>query len=94
MDELHIQNGSNLHSDQTRADMVFDQIIYLSQGRFEEAQKGSEEGMRLLMEWGSPWDKRMSWEGWVAWCRVLVMKAKEKSWPDTSWGILNLGLVR
>ncbi|GJV58745.1 hypothetical protein Tco_1464845 [Tanacetum coccineum] len=69
--------------------------IYLSQGRFEEAEKESEEGLQLLLEWGSPWDKRMSWEGWIAWCRVLVMKAKEKSWPETSWGmILNLGLVR
>lgn len=68
--------------------------IYLSQGRFEEAEKESEEGLRLLLEWGSPWDKRMSWEGWIAWCRVLVIKAKEKSWPDTSLGIINLGLVR
>jgi hypothetical protein len=24
----------------------------------------------------------------------LLMKAKEKSWPNTSWGILNLGLVK
>ncbi|GKE06426.1 tetratricopeptide-like helical domain containing protein, partial [Tanacetum coccineum] len=62
--------------------------IYLSQGRFEEAEKESEEGLCLLLEWGSPWDKRMSWEGWIAWCRVLVMKAKEKSWPETSWGVL------
>ncbi|XP_076956853.1 uncharacterized protein LOC143632162 [Bidens hawaiensis] len=68
--------------------------IYLSQGRFDEAEKEAEEGLRLLLEWGSPWDKRMSWEGRIAWCRVLVMKAKEKSWPQTSWGILNLGLVR
>lgn len=68
--------------------------IYLSQGRFEEAEKEAEEGLRLLLEWGSPWDKRMSWGGWISWCRVLVMKAKEKSWPETSWGILNLGLVR
>ncbi|KAL8267194.1 hypothetical protein R6Q59_004538 [Mikania micrantha] len=68
--------------------------IYLSQGRFDEAEKEAEEGLRLLLAWGSPWDKRMSWEGWIAWCRVLVMKAKEKSWPQTSWGILNLGLVR
>lgn len=68
--------------------------IYLSQGRFEEAEKEGEQGLRLLIEWGSPWDKRTSWEGWIAWCRVLVMKAKEKSWPDTAWGILNLGLVK
>ncbi|KAI3501989.1 hypothetical protein L1887_30019 [Cichorium endivia] len=68
--------------------------IYLSQGRFEDAEKESEEGLKLLLQWGSPWDKRMSWEGWISWCRVLVMKAKEKSWPQTSFGILNLGLVR
>ncbi|CAI9785518.1 unnamed protein product [Fraxinus pennsylvanica] len=68
--------------------------IYLSEGRFEEAEKIAEKGVRLLVEWGSPWDKRMSWEGWIAWSRVLLMKAKERSWPNTSWGILNLGLVR
>ncbi|OVA07402.1 hypothetical protein BVC80_8825g9 [Macleaya cordata] len=68
--------------------------IYLTKGRFEEGEKEAENGLKLLLEWGSPWDKRMSWEGWVAWARVLVMKAKEKSWPQTSWGILNLGLVR
>ncbi|KAF5180230.1 E3 ubiquitin-protein ligase [Thalictrum thalictroides] len=68
--------------------------IYLAQGRFEEAEREAEKGLTLLLEWGSPWDKRMSWEGWIAWARVLLMKAKEKSWPQTSWGILNLGLVR
>ncbi|CAN4114478.1 unnamed protein product [Withania somnifera] len=68
--------------------------IYLSKGKFEEAEKEAEKGLRLILEWGSPWDKRMSWEGWVAWTRVLLMKAKDKSWPQHSWGILNLGLVR
>ncbi|RRT37544.1 hypothetical protein B296_00045250, partial [Ensete ventricosum] len=51
-------------------------------------------GLRLMLEWGSSWDKRMSWEGWVAWGRVLSAKAKEKTWPRSSWGIVNLGLVR
>ncbi|KAI3948681.1 hypothetical protein MKW98_027747 [Papaver atlanticum] len=68
--------------------------IYLITGRFEEGDKEAEVGLKLLLEWGSPWDKRMSWEGWIAWSRVLVMKAKEKSWPQTSFGILNLGLVK
>ncbi|KAF6153387.1 hypothetical protein GIB67_003577 [Kingdonia uniflora] len=67
---------------------------YLTKGRFEEGDGEAEKGLRLLLEWGSPWDKRTSWEGWVAWARVLVMKAKEKSWPNSSWGILNLGLVK
>ncbi|KAL9453208.1 hypothetical protein AB3S75_008913 [Citrus x aurantiifolia] len=68
--------------------------IYLAKGKFEEAEREAGKGLMLLLEWGSPWDKRMSWEGWVAWARVLYMKAKEKSWPQTSWGVLNLGFVR
>ncbi|KAK9115489.1 hypothetical protein Sjap_014436 [Stephania japonica] len=68
--------------------------IHLSKGSFEEAEREGEKGLRLLLEWGSPWDKRMSWEGWVAWARVLVMKAKERSWPQNAWGVLNLGLVK
>ncbi|CAI0416482.1 unnamed protein product, partial [Linum tenue] len=39
-------------------------------------------------------DKRVSWEGWVAWARILLMKAKEKFWPNTAWGVSSLGLVR
>ncbi|KAK7273429.1 hypothetical protein RIF29_14478 [Crotalaria pallida] len=68
--------------------------VYLTNGRFEEAEKHAERGLTLLLEWGCPWDKRTSWEGWIAWSRVLFMKAKEKTWPDTSFGILNLGLVK
>ncbi|KAL1565422.1 hypothetical protein AAHA92_07641 [Salvia divinorum] len=67
--------------------------IYLGKGEFEAAEAAAERGLRLLVEWGSAWDKRMTWQGWVAWGRVLLMKAKEKSWPQTAWGILNLGLV-
>nr|CAD1830718.1 unnamed protein product [Ananas comosus var. bracteatus] len=68
--------------------------VYLNVGRFEDAEGEAEEGLRLVLEWGSSWDKRMSWEGWVSWGRVMLMKAKERSWPDTAWGIINLGLVR
>jgi len=68
--------------------------VYLTKGRFEDAEKEAERGLTLLLEWGCHWDKRVSWEGWIAWIRVLLMKAKEKSWPNTSWGILNLGLVK
>lgn len=67
--------------------------VYLGKKRFEEAKMEAENGLRLLLEWGSSWDKRMTWEAWVAWGRVLIMKSKEKEWPQTAWGILNLGLV-
>lgn len=68
--------------------------IYVTKGRFEEGEREAEKGLTLLLQWGAPWDKRMSWEGWIAWGRVVLMKAKERSWPDNSWGILNLGLVK
>lgn len=68
--------------------------VYLGKKRFAEAEREAERGLLLLLQWGSPWDKRMSWEGWVAWVRVLLMKSQDQSWPDASWGILNLGLVR
>ncbi|CAA6666606.1 unnamed protein product [Spirodela intermedia] len=67
--------------------------VYLGQERFPEAEAAAAVGLRLMLEWGSCWDKRMSWEGWIAWGRVLLMKAQERSWPRSSWGILNLGLV-
>ncbi|XWS68425.1 hypothetical protein CRYUN_Cryun04dG0088600 [Craigia yunnanensis] len=69
-------------------------LVYLTIGRFEEAEAEAEKGLTLMLEWSRPWDKRMSWEGWIAWARVLLIKAKEKSWPQTSWGVLNLGLVK
>ncbi|KAG0458728.1 hypothetical protein HPP92_021856 [Vanilla planifolia] len=68
--------------------------VCIGQGRYEEAEKEAEEGLRLLLEWGSPWDKRVSWEGWVAWGRLLLQKSKARSWPATSFGVIGLGLVR
>ncbi|KAK3422037.1 hypothetical protein EUGRSUZ_G02595 [Eucalyptus grandis] len=68
--------------------------LCLGKGRYEEAEMEAEAGLRLLLEWGTPWDKRMSWEAWVAWARVLLMKARERSWPKTSREILLLGMVR
>ncbi|KVH97420.1 uncharacterized protein LOC112523365 [Cynara cardunculus var. scolymus] len=68
--------------------------FYLSRGRFEEGEREAEKGLRVLLEWGCPWDKRVSWEGWVAWGRVLLNKAKERCWPHTSWGVISLGLIK
>ncbi|CAA0816741.1 Unknown protein [Striga hermonthica] len=67
--------------------------MYLGKGDFEAGEKAVRRGLRLMLEWGSPWDKRMTWQGWVAWGRVLLNKAKDRSWPQNGWGILNLGLV-
>ncbi|KAL4586352.1 hypothetical protein LXL04_010988 [Taraxacum kok-saghyz] len=68
--------------------------FYLSRGRFEEGEREAKKGLILLLEWGCPWDKRISWEGWVSWSRVMLNKATERTWPRTSWGIISIGLVK
>ncbi|XP_025804153.1 uncharacterized protein LOC112883131 [Panicum hallii] len=68
--------------------------VYLNMERHGDAQIQAEEGLKLLLEWGSCWDKRMPWEGWVSWGRAMLTKAREKGWPHTSFGILSLGLVK
>lgn len=52
----------------------------MGKNRFEEVEIVVEKGVKLMVEWGSVWDKRMLWEGWVVWGRVLLMKVKEKFW--------------
>ncbi|KAJ4806073.1 E3 ubiquitin-protein ligase [Rhynchospora pubera] len=68
--------------------------VYLNGKRYEEAEREAEIGLRLLLEWGTSWDKRMTWEGWISWGRVMLGKAKERDWPTSAWGITNLGLVK
>ncbi|WVZ73073.1 hypothetical protein U9M48_021422 [Paspalum notatum var. saurae] len=68
--------------------------VYLNMDRYAEAQVQAEEGLKLLLEWGSSWDKRMPWEGWVSWGRAMLTKAREEDWPHTSFGVLSLGLVK
>ncbi|KAJ1694579.1 hypothetical protein LUZ63_011277 [Rhynchospora breviuscula] len=68
--------------------------VYLNARRYEEAEGEAEIGLRLILEWGSCWDKRMTWEGWISWGRVMLGKAKERDWPTSAWGIINLGLVK
>ncbi|KXG31409.1 hypothetical protein SORBI_3004G354400 [Sorghum bicolor] len=68
--------------------------VYLNMERYGDAQMQAEEGLKLLLEWGSSWDKRMTWEGWVSWGRAMLTKASEKDWPHTAFGIINLGLVK
>jgi hypothetical protein len=74
--------------------LVLAQVLLNGGGRWEEAVAAAEEGLRVVLEWGSSWDKRMSWEGWVSWARVMRDKAIDKEWPRSAWGIINLGLVK
>jgi hypothetical protein len=74
--------------------LVLAQVLHdIAAGRYEEVAAEAERRLRLLLDWGSSWDKHMSWEGWVSWARVMRDKASNKNWPRSKWGIINLGLV-
>jgi len=67
--------------------------IYIQKKEFQKAEEHSQEGLKLIQIWGSAWDKRISWEGWIAWCKVIILNAKSKTWPTSSSGIISLGLI-
>jgi hypothetical protein len=50
--------------------------VYLNTERYGEAEAQAEQGLKLLLQWGTSWDKRMSWEGWVSWGRAMLINAK------------------
>jgi len=69
--------------------------LYLQESKWDDALTNASKGLKLLIEWGTACDKRMPWEGWVAWARVMQQNAREKKWVnDDAWGLINLGLVR
>ncbi|KAG0585692.1 hypothetical protein M758_2G029600 [Ceratodon purpureus] len=68
--------------------------IYCMEGKFELAEAEATEGVRLLLDWATNWDKRMTWEGWLSFGRVLRENAHEKTWPQSAFGVLSLGLVK
>lgn len=68
--------------------------LYLIQGDFEAASQASDRALELFVQWGTNWDKRVSYEAWIAWTRVLNQHADDKkTWYKDSWGVINLGLV-
>jgi hypothetical protein len=67
--------------------------MLLMQGALAEAESQARQGLDLLCGWGTPWDKRIPWAGWVAWARLLLQNARAGTWPDTVRLHNNLGLV-
>jgi hypothetical protein len=67
---------------------------YLVRERWADAERAASAALAILAEWAAPWDKRVSWEAWVAWTRVLLKAARERSWPSDALGIISLGEVR
>ena len=67
--------------------------IGLLAGNYDIAERNAARGLQLLIDWGTSWDKRVAWSGWVAWARILLQRAAAKDWPKTLTEHNNLGLV-
>ncbi len=67
--------------------------LALIEDDFEGAARHAEAGLGLITGWGIQWDKRIPWEGWTVWARLLASRARQRVWPRTLSEHNNLGLV-
>jgi len=72
--------------------------LYLQNKDWQLATDHAIAGLKLLQEWGISSDKRVSWETWIAWGRVLYQNSIEQTWPSVALkggrqSIIGLGLV-
>ena len=66
--------------------------LYLAAGRRDEARAAAESALQIFSQWGNAWDKRVQWEAWVAWTRILLQSACEGTWPERLDKLNNLAL--
>lgn len=67
--------------------------LALTEGDFAAAEQHAAAGLAALQAWGTAWDKRVSWAGWVAWNRLLLQQARRREWPENLAALNGLGLV-
>jgi hypothetical protein len=48
--------------------------------------------LHLLTCWGNSWDKRIGWDAWVSWGRILLQGAQNRQWPETLNKLNNVAL--
>jgi hypothetical protein len=67
--------------------------LYLSAGRRDDAQAAAASALQLFCAWGNSWDKRVQWDAWVAWTRILLQGATvEGTWPERLDKLNNVAL--
>lgn len=66
--------------------------LYLSAGRTQDAAQAAEGALAAFCAWGNSWDKRVAWEAWVAWTRILLQSAQQGSWPERLDKLNNMAL--
>lgn len=67
--------------------------LYLSAGRTDDAQAAAASALQLFCAWGNSWDKRVQWDAWVAWTRILLQGATvHGTWPERLDKLNNVAL--
>lgn len=67
--------------------------LYLSAGRHDDAARVAESALSAFCAWGNAWDKRVQWDAWVAWTRILLQGARDGAlWPERLDKLNNVAL--
>ena len=66
--------------------------LYLSAGRADDAARAATSALQCFSGWGNAWDKRVQWDAWIAWTRILLQSAQQGSWPERLDKLNNLAL--
>ena len=66
--------------------------LYLGVGRNADAALAAESALQCFCAWGNAWDKRVQWDAWIAWTRILLQSAGEGSWPQRLDKLNNIAL--
>ncbi len=66
--------------------------LYLSAGRQADALQAADSALQAFSAWGNAWDKRVQWDAWVAWTRILRQSASEGGWPERLDKLNNVAL--
>ena len=66
--------------------------LYLSAGRHDDAKQAASSALHLFSAWGNSWDKRVQWDAWVAWTRILLQAAEggpgQNAWTSSTTSAL------
>ncbi|WP_312409001.1 DUF6817 domain-containing protein [Comamonas sp.] len=66
--------------------------LYLSAGRDADALAAADSALQCFSQWGNAWDKRVQWDAWVAWTRILQQHARNGNWPERLDKLNNVAL--
>ena len=66
--------------------------LYLITGRHAEAKAAAESALQCFSSWCNAWDKRVQWDAWMAWARILRQGADTGEWPERLDKLNNVAL--